>query len=300
MAFAVFFIPSVFFWGSGVMKDSLTIGLLGLLLYHVDRLISSRFTHLASIIYIALASYLIFSIKAYILVSFLPAVVLWRALFIRDKIKNTFIRALFLPVGLVIGTLGMAYVLSFLAEYNSRYTVNEFVDTAESMQGWHYKAGHNTSADDGRGSSYTLGAYDPTPIGLLKVFPRAVNVALYRPYFWEVKNAGMLAAAIESFLVLFFSIRILFLVNPFRVLRYAANDSFLMMCFVFSIFFAFAVGFSSYNFGALARYKIPCIPFYVAMLFILRAKVLEGKKNKNWKRAQKAPNRRLALSPTPR
>ena len=33
--------------------------------------------------------------------------------------------------------------------------------------------------------------------------------------------------------------------------------------------FAFAVGFTSFNFGALARYKIPCMPFYVIALFLL-------------------------------
>jgi hypothetical protein len=38
---------------------------------------------------------------------------------------------------------------------------------------------------------------------------------------------------------------------------------------VFSVIFAFAVGFTSFNFGALARYKIPFMPFYFIALFIL-------------------------------
>jgi hypothetical protein len=39
---------------------------------------------------------------------------------------------------------------------------------------------------------------------------------------------------------------------------------------MFSLFFAFSVGLSTPNFGALARLKIPCLPFFVASLFALR------------------------------
>ena len=41
------------------------------------------------------------------------------------------------------------------------------------------------------------------------------------------------------------------------------------MCFIFSITFAFAVGITTPNFGTLVRYKIQCMPFYIAMLFML-------------------------------
>jgi hypothetical protein len=45
---------------------------------------------------------------------------------------------------------------------------------------------------------------------------------------------------------------------------------------VVSLIFAFAVGISSYNFGALSRYKIPCLPFYAAfVLVILHHKKIE-------------------------
>ena len=46
---------------------------------------------------------------------------------------------------------------------------------------------------------------------------------------------------------------------------------------IFSLVFAFAVGLSAYNFGALARFKIPALPFYFIALIILmdRANLLE-------------------------
>jgi hypothetical protein len=33
---------------------------------------------------------------------------------------------------------------------------------------------------------------------------------------------------------------------------------------------AFIIGFTTYNFGALARYKIPLIPFYLSALVIIQ------------------------------
>ncbi|TVR77560.1 MAG: hypothetical protein EA412_10750, partial [Chitinophagaceae bacterium] len=37
----------------------------------------------------------------------------------------------------------------------------------------------------------------------------------------------------------------------------------IIFCIVFAIIFAFGVGFTSFNFGALARYKTPCLAFYL-------------------------------------
>jgi hypothetical protein len=42
-----------------------------------------------------------------------------------------------------------------------------------------------------------------------------------------------------------------------------------MFSFVFSLFFAFSVGVSIANFGALVRLKIPCIPFFLSSLVIM-------------------------------
>ena len=147
------------------------------------------------------------------------------------------------------------------------------------MQHWHYKEGHNTSEQNGRGSSYSLGEYDESSWrGLLKIFPAAVNVTFFRPYIWEVKNAGMLAQAFESLLFLYFTILTILKVGPIKFYSTITNNSFLLMCVVFAIFFGFAVGFSSYNFGALSRYKIPAVPFFVAALFIIRHKAEEAKR----------------------
>jgi hypothetical protein len=144
---------------------------------------------------------------------------------------------------------------------------------AQVFQNNHYSAEGNT---EGTGSGYSLGDYDADIFGLLKVFPAAVNVTLFRPYLWEIRNPVMILAALESFVILVFTLNLFFFrVRFFEAIRILFNSPFVLMCFCFSILFAFSVGFSSYNFGALVRYKIPCMPFYIAFLFMLEYEIKE-------------------------
>lgn len=278
MAFAILFIPSVVFWGSGISKDSLILCGIGLLLYHVNEIASGRFWQLNSLLIIVVSAYFMFVVKAYVLISLVPAIALWRTLHFRDKIKNRVLRSITLPIVGALSIFVMVYSLDFLAKYNTTYSIDSFVDTAQSMQGWHYVEGDNSADSHGRGSSYTLGEYDAASWrGMLKVFPAAVNVTFFRPYLWEVNGVAMLAQAIESFLFLAFALFTFLKVGPVKFYQYISNDSFLLMCVVFAVFFGFAVGFSSYNFGALSRYKIPAVPFFIAALFIIRHKAKEAK-----------------------
>jgi hypothetical protein len=273
VALAILFIPSVVFWGSGISKDSLILCGVGLLIYHVNQLATRGLWQLGSLIVIAVSAYFMFVVKAYVLISLVPALLLWRTLYLRERIKSAALRTATLPVVAALSVFAVVYSLDFLAKYNETYSLNSFVDTAQSMQGWHYVEGANGADDHGRGSSYTLGEYDASSWrGMLKVFPQAVNATFFRPYFWEANGATMLAQAIESAVFLVFALITLLKVGPLRVYRYISNDSFLLMCVVFALFFGFAVGFSSYNFGALSRYKIPAVPFFITALFIIRHK----------------------------
>lgn len=286
LAIAILFIPSVFFWGSGIMKDSMVIGYLGVMLYAIDRFLEAGVKRVFWAVVILLAGMVIFSVKAYVIMALAPALVIWIVLNTKDKIKNKLIRAIIVPFLIAISIVGMAFSLEVLGRYQSKYALDNFFNQAYSMQTWHYQEGANTSDNHGRGSSYTLGEYEPTVTGTLKKFPAAVNVTLFRPYFWEVKNVAMVASAVESFAMLLFALFIFIGLGFFRVIKLLGKDSFLLMSFTFAIFFAFAVGFTSYNFGALARYKIPCVPFFVASLLILNYRVKEMKAAKKLRVSQ--------------
>ncbi len=270
LAFSILFIPSVVFWGSGLNKDTFIICFLGLFLYHANKIFMGKAFHLNHLLILGVSAFLSYKIKSYVMLSLVPAVVLWRTLYLRDRIKNALIRSLTLPFFGAMGMAAIVWSVSLLSQYDQRYSIDNFIGSAQSMQGWHYVEGENTSVEYGRGSSYSLGEYDPSPWGVSKMLPTAVNVTFFRPYLWEVNGAAMLAQSVESLLFLIFTILTIFKVGPWRFYSIVSRDSFIVMCLVFALFFGFAVGFSAYNFGALSRYKIPCIPFYLAALFIIR------------------------------
>lgn len=269
MAWAALFLPSLVFWGSGIMKDTLGVGFLGVFLYAVHHVFDRGKWNIWYLLLMGISVYVIFSVRAYIIFGLMPAMMIWLSLGLKDKIKNGLIRIIFIPFMIVLMVVGIVFSFSYLGKYNSQFSVDNVIGTAWSYQHWHYVEGENTSEQHGRGSSYTLGEYDPTPIGVMKMFVPAVNVALYRPYLWEVKNPAMLILSLESLAFFLVTIYILLRVGPFVLIRAASRDPFLLMSLVFSVFFAFAVGFSTYNFGALSRYKIPALPFYALSLLVL-------------------------------
>jgi hypothetical protein len=281
IALSVLFVPSVFFWGSGIMKDCIVIGFLGYFIFYIDRILTKKGSNLLNFSLLFLSAYMIYNVKVYVIMSISSSIFLMLAMRTREKISNIYIRFLFLPIALTISFYGIGFVLEEFGKYNPKYRIDNLLNTASGMQTWHGSMGVQGSSEDGRGSTYTLGDYESTFGGVMSKFPASVNVTLFRPYLWETKNVAMIAAAIESTLILGYSIYVFFGLNFFRVIKIIKDDSYILFCLTFAIFFAFFVGFSSYNFGALVRYKTPCIPFYLLALFILQYKANLARKRSN-------------------
>lgn len=265
VAIACLFIPSVCFWGGGQLKDPICIGFLGIFCYSVyDGLIKRR-SLLKNLFLIAISIWAVMQIKVYIILSFAPAVGIWIFSRYRYTIQSPFIKAIIGPIMLVLGVGLGALILSQMAKVAQRYSFEEMMRTAKDTQNWLI----TSSKMAGSTSFYTLGDIEFTLTGMIKVFPNAVNVALFRPYFWEAKKPILFLSSAEGMIFFFLTIRQIFKAGFFGTLKQIGDNPEVQFCLIFSIIFAFAVGFTSFNFGALARYKIPFMPFYLLALFIL-------------------------------
>ena len=279
MAISILFIPSVFFWGSGLMKDTIVIGFVGLIIYFFYQAVETKKSRFKSILIVIFSSWLIFNIKEYVIISLAPALLIWVMFNIRNKITSKFFKAILLPLVMVTIFVGAFFTIQVFGQYSTKYSAEQILTTAKGMQSWHQVQHHRINGHVGRGSSYTLGEYDESVFGIVKMVPASINVTLFRPYPTEITSAIMIFSALESLIILIFSIYVFIGLGFFRILKILNSDAFLLMALLFALFFAFAVGFTSYNFGALVRYKIPCIPFYLCSLFILQheARRLKGK-----------------------
>jgi hypothetical protein len=286
MAFAFLFIPSVVFWGSGLMKDTITFSCIGWVT-HFCYLIF--FENKKIILNSALALfflYIIYIIKSYIVIAFLPAALLWGVGLLSYKIKDSrliiFARYFLYAIAIAgIVLIGGRLQAEMFGDYNVENVANKSFVTRDYL----YRVSMETD-----GSGYTLGDFDPTLMGMLEMAPAGVNVTLFRPYPWEAKKPIIMLSALEALFFLVFSIFVVFRNNPLKVLQRVMADETLQFCLVFTLIFAFAVGISTSNFGSLSRYKIPCMPFYTAFLFILfyppkEEIVLRNKRDKSKKAA---------------
>ena len=264
LAIAILFIPSVFFWGSGLFKDTITFAALSWLTYACYHFFIRRDRLISSVIIMGICVYLIVNIKVYIIMCFVTGLVIWLFLTYRKRLDNQFLKILFTPVLIVIAG-GFSYLaIQQVGDEFEKYSFEKIIETAADVQWW-----HTVVTEKEGGSVYSLGEYDPTLIGILKKIPLALNVTLFRPYIFEAKNIVMLFSAIESLVLLLFTIYIVIKARIFKIFTITAAHPEIFFCMIFALIFAFAVGFTSYNFGALVRYKIPCLPFYVAGLMLI-------------------------------
>lgn len=285
LAWAIFYIPSMFFWGSGLMKDSLAVGALGWLFYALYRGAIQKRGILKAAAVGFLAAYALLSIKVYILLCFLPGALLWVFNENNALIKNQTVRILAKPIFFVVGGLIAIYAATNLTKGDDKYDVDKIGERSKITADYLYE----TSVKQ-NGSAYTLGKQDGTIGGMVKLAPQAIVTALFRPLIFEARNPIMLLSAIEAGFFLIFTLRIFWRTGVVATLKFVATTPVLVMCFVFSLIFAASVAINSSNFGTLVRYKIPMIPFYLGGLYILQS-MLDAQKAK---RRQPAVRRRAA------
>lgn len=263
LAVAVFFIPSVFFWGSGLMKDSLCLGALGWIFYAFYRGAIEKRNIVRCLLIGGLAAVPLVSTKVYILLAFLPPALLWVFNENNARIRNVVVRWAARPVFLAVGGGLAFFAATRLTASDDRFAIDKIGERSKITSEYLYQVSVKQE-----GSAYYLGKLDGSIGSILKLGPQAIIVTLFRPFLWEARNPVMLLSALEATVFLFFTLRIFYRTGFFRTLRLVAGTPVLILCFVFTLVFAVAVGTSTSNFGTLVRYKIPLIPFYVCGLLI--------------------------------
>ena len=264
-AYAFLFIPSVIFWGSGFMKDTITLSCIGWVTHFFYLIFYENKKIVANSIFALIFLYIIYIVKSYIVMAFLPAILLWGVGLLSYKIKDTRL-ILFVRYFLYASAIGGIALVSgeLEAEMFGEYNVESVAAKSSVTRDYLFRISNEQD-----GSGYTLGNFDPTLLGMLQLAPAGVNVTLFRPYLWEARKPIVMISALEALLFLIFTIVVIFRNNPIRIVQRVLSDETLQFCLIFTFIFAFAVGVSTSNFGSLVRYKIPCLPFYSAFLIIL-------------------------------
>lgn len=258
-AIGFLFLPSVAFWGSGLLKDSFTFAAACFLFVSVERIFFKRKNVLFFSLIGFIAAFLLLKIKAYILIAMLPGLLIWVFFNQIQSIKNNAIKALLLPVlAFVFPVVLVGFFTAFnaqLGEYSLDYISYKAEVTRLDMV-----------TNEAYGNSFDIGAIDASPIGLLQKFPIATIYGVFSPFLWNASNPFLLLSALETTYLLGVFLLIVWRTRFLGFLVYLFKDPLLLFLVSFTLIFGFALGFTTANFGALVRFKIPMLPFFFAAL----------------------------------
>lgn len=275
LAFAMFFIPSCVFWGSGLYKDSFTLSSTLWIFYSILQISLNRNKIGINLFLIILNSYIIISIKPYIFVVLLPAALVLFTYSHVKRIRNKALKFLALPSLTIIVFAGGLLIFSSLSSSLGQYgdmtsMMDKLVITRDDFM-------HNKTYST---NFFDIGEFDPSFFGILKKAPLAFLYGLFGPFPWQVTSPVIAMSSLEGLFFLFLFIlalrAVLFQKNVFKKLSDPIFISFLF----FSVLLVIFVGLSTPNFGSLVRYRIPALPLYLfCMLHIasISKKEKEGK-----------------------
>ena len=263
IAIACLFVPTVVFWSSGVLKDSLCISSLGWLTYSLYETFYKKKQLVINLFIILVSGYILWIVKAYILVSYIPFFFLF--LFLRNiaNIKSGAAKALILAGILVVSAGLFSQIKNKLLEALGEYASGGLTKSIQSKS--------NAYGLREAASSFSLGVDMSENVTLGKlalVAPAAVIATFYRPFLWESRNISTLLSSFESLFIMYYTLFVIFKIGFPLFVRIISKTPVVLYCISFSLLFAIFVGATTQNFGSLVRYKIPCMPFYLIALFI--------------------------------
>jgi hypothetical protein len=258
--------PSLVFWSSGMLKDSMGIFGLGLAVWGVHRLLHQR--TLSSAIIALLGIYVMALFRAQAIPMLLIALCPWVCAGLRTKDRRPSVLDWLIPVGLIASMLAGFLVLP---ELDSRFSLSQLPESIQRERDVYDVA-------EGGSTVEQAGMEDLSWSELIVSTPGAIIFTLYRPFVWEASGAVMLIGAVENLVLLLLSMRALILLMRTRsLLGNVVRDPLFWACVLFVLLFAVAIGASTRNMGTVSRYRIPLIPFFAAALVIVECHALRAR-----------------------
>ncbi len=238
----IFLLPSVLFWSSGLLKETLVIFFLGLLVFTALKVLELR-NILANLLLTILCLYFLFLLKPFIALSFIVSYYFMATFYLRGYARI---------ISLLLASCGALWFFyahdAFVCELMSSIITkrNEFISLGLQM-----KAGSLVSTD-----LSPQGCLEP-----LRLLPGGMYNMFFEPFVW---SHGLFEKifGIENLFILLLTIYTLFRAHAPRQGRLQL----LVFCGLFFLFNYCLIGVTVPIIGALVRYKIFGLIFYMICL----------------------------------
>lgn len=253
----VYLMPSTLLWTSGLIKEAFLLFSLGMMFYTLFQIIIEGKRNTSVFVKLVLFLLCLFLIKPYIIFMIFPGVVSW-VLFQKFKTHKLLqIAAIYLFYGILICT------------FSKEILGRDIPDLLTSKQQEFYFVAEREHAN----SLISIPQLNGTYSSLVLNAPSAIITSIFRPHILEVKNPLMLFAALENTLIIVLVVWTLIVIP--REYKKKFPD-----LFYIALFFSFAIfvltGLVTPILGAVVRYKVPALPFFLfALVTLIPSKYLK-------------------------
>lgn len=249
-----FLMPSVLFWGSGLLKDGILISGFGFLIYSFTIILRNGFS-VKRILMLILALIILMVTKTYVLAIILPGLLAWWMTY-----KSSSRKAIVSFLVIYILYLTVAFSLyRFNPDYNVAaliyYKQKNFIDF-----GTLHKA-----------TMISLPIIECSAFSILKYSPIAFCNTMFRPFLTDVHgNPMILLSALENILI------ILMILACIISMGFKRMDPIVIFSIIFIVLLFVLIGLISPVLGAIVRYRIVALPclMFVLIYYYDKAKLL--------------------------
>lgn len=251
----IFLIPSLVFWSSAMLKE--TIALLGIALLLYGVLFFYRLRLWKSLLYIFLGFIVLSTIKIYVLAALLPVIL---AFFISRQWRYISPWKIYVSIyALAIITVVLSHIVGIIPIIET--VVNKRNDFISDILYY------------GLAESYIpIGKLEPTLMAVVKETPIALWRAISLPLPWDVRKLIEVIPAIENIVLLI----LIFLATVGLKKSSKKQTNIILFSLFFSLGIVWFIGLTTPVVGAIVRYKVPMMPFlYTSLLLIIDWKALQ-------------------------
>lgn len=249
LAGVIFLLPTILFWGSGVLKEALLLFALGPWMLGVIRWASGR-RDLRTVLVVLASTLLLSVLKVYVLGCLVPAalMLLWNG---PERTRGLWWRgAVVYGVACLLVVVGPSLLPIPDPAYVIAVKQNDMINLVGVFPTGSYVPSERLA---------------PTWSSLLGHAPHALHLTFLSPFrMFGSGLLGLLAGA-ENFLLLLMLPAAWYYRRPWSEVRWPV----LLFCALFTLFMALLIGWTTPVVGAIVRYRLPMLPFAAIVLLLL-------------------------------
>jgi len=250
LVFSIYFLPSVLFWGSGILKESILLFSVGIFIYQFTEMFIHKKKTISTLIWIIISFLMLTITKTYVILTLIPSIIAFISFkyFKKSRISVHFIVVHICSVAIALMVNFLVPSLDILG--NLVYKQHDFL---------------NVARDTHAQSTIYVERLNNTFYSFLQFSPLAFINGMFRPSIIEINSVSYIPAIFESFIL------ILGIVLLFKKRNKHLNQdqkSLVFFSIFFSCFLALLIGLVVPVLGAIVRYRVPYLPFLYSAILV--------------------------------